>query len=377
MMREAVATARRFVGHTSPNPPVGAVIVRGGAIIARAAHERAGGPHAEAAAIAQLDPRLASGATLYVTLEPCTHHGRTPPCTDAILRAGIARVVIGTHDANPRVQGGGIERLRNHGVEVVVGVEHAACLDLTRPFFHHVARRMPWVHMKVAMTHDGSVGPRDAVTPEDRVITGPAARRDVHRMRFEHDAVLTGTGTVIADNPRLTVRDYVPDVTPRPTPMLRAVLDARLDTPPTARIVAPATTHAGTSTTIFYTCAPQDSPRADALRARGAEVVTVATDTAQRPDLVTVLRDLAERDCVSVMVEAGPTLNTALLRAKLVNELTLFIAPYDAPYTDAIPFLHDLSLAPNHETAVDHTLIGPDARLRFLLDADAAERGTR
>jgi diaminohydroxyphosphoribosylaminopyrimidine deaminase/5-amino-6-(5-phosphoribosylamino)uracil reductase len=319
-MRRVLSLARRGRGTTRPNPMVGAVIARGGRVVAEGFHRRAGGPHAELAALAGLRAGAARGATLYVNLEPCCHTGRTGPCTDAILEAGLDRVVVGMLDPNPLVDGRGVARLRRAGVRVDVGCLEDECRALNRAFAIWVRERRPLVTLKAAATLDGFIAPPPATRARGRRapfwITGPEARRAAHELRAERDAVLVGSGTVLADDPRLTVRLGGKRVA---TPA-RVVLDGRLRTPPRAHVVSRG------APTVIFTKRGASAARVRALRAAGAEVVEVPGARGRLP-LKAVLRALAARDIQSVLVEGGAAIHGAFIDAGLVDEVVLFVAP--------------------------------------------------
>lgn len=326
-MRLAVRWARRGIGHTRPNPPVGAVVVRGRDVVGRGYHRRAGLPHAEVEALAAAGAR-ARGATLYVTLEPCAHYGRTPPCTDAIVRAGIRRVVFGVPDPNPRVTGGGAEQLRAAGVEVAGGVEADACAELIAPFRKFVRTGRPWVTLKLAASLDGRVA---TATGASRWITNGKSRAYVHRLRGEHDAVLVGAGTVARDDPELTCRHARARRQP-----LRVVLDGRLRAPLTARVydVRQAPT---------LVIASQQAPRRriEALQRRGVEVCCL--DGGPHLPWDAVLAELGRRELLAVLVEGGPQVATAALRARGVDRFLLFLAP-KLIGGDGVPLVHSLGV---------------------------------
>jgi diaminohydroxyphosphoribosylaminopyrimidine deaminase/5-amino-6-(5-phosphoribosylamino)uracil reductase len=320
-MRRVLELAARGRGTTRPNPLVGAVIARGGRVVAEGFHRRAGGPHAELMALAQLPFGAARGATLYVNLEPCCHTGRTGPCTEAILSAGLSRVVVGCLDPNPVVDGRGVARLRRAGVRVDVGCLEAESHALNRAFATWVRERRPFVTLKAAATLDGCIAPADEVRPRGRRapvwITGPEARAAAHQLRAARDAVLVGSGTVLADDPRLTVRLGGR----RPVaPPLRVVLDGRLRTPVRAQVVSRA------APTLIFTRRGAPAARVRALRAAGAEVVELAAARGRLP-VAGVLRALAERDIQSVLVEGGAAIHGAFIRAGLVDEVVLYVAP--------------------------------------------------
>ena len=308
-MARALQLAERGLYTASPNPRVGCVLVRDGNMVGEGWHERTGEPHAEAHAL-QMAGEAARGATAYVTLEPCSHHGRTPPCADALIRAGAARVVVAVQDPNPQVAGQGISKLRAAGIAVECGLMEAAARELNIGFFSRMARGMPWLRSKIAMSLDGRTA---LANGESKWITGEAARRDVQHWRACSCAVLTGIGTVLADDPQLDVRDI--DTSRQP---LRAVMDSALRLPPDARLLQQ-------SGVMVYT-ATQDAQKIAVLENAGAGVV-VLPDAKGQVDAAAVLRDLAARGCNEVLVEAGSKLNGALLQAGLVDELVLYLAP--------------------------------------------------
>ena len=309
-MARALELAGRGLWTTDPNPRVGCVLADGERVIAEGWHERAGGPHAEAAALAAAGG-AARGATAYVTLEPCCHHGRTPPCADALVAAGIARVVCAMRDPNPRVDGGGFARLRAAGVAVEDGVLAREARDLNPGFVSRMERHRPWVIVKIAASLDGGTALADG---ESRWITGEVARQDVQEMRARASALLTGSGTVLRDDPRLDVR--LPGATRQP---LRVVLDSQLRMSPRARIVAP-------PGRVLVLCAGEHPERAAALRDRGAEIAVVAPAPGGI-DLAAALALLAAREVNEVVAECGARLAGALLGARLVDELVLYQAP--------------------------------------------------
>ncbi|HEV3030097.1 MAG TPA: bifunctional diaminohydroxyphosphoribosylaminopyrimidine deaminase/5-amino-6-(5-phosphoribosylamino)uracil reductase RibD [Polyangia bacterium] len=319
LMRRALVLAERGRGTTRPNPVVGAVVARGGRVLAEGFHSRAGLPHAEVNAFARLPRGAARGATLYVNLEPCCHTGRTGPCTDAILAAGLARVVVGCLDPNPLVDGRGVARLRRAGVRVDVGCLEAESRAANRAFSIWARARRPLVTLKVAASLDGFIAdglPRARGAPA--WITGPRARLAAHELRAAHDAVLVGSGTVLADDPRLTVR--LAGAAPALETPVRVVLDGRLRTPPDARLLG------GGPPTIVFTRRGASRARARALRAAGAEVVELAPSRG-RLSLAAALRALAARDIQSVLVEGGAAVHGAFISAGFVDAFALFVAP--------------------------------------------------
>ncbi len=317
-MARALRLARRGLYTTDPNPRVGCVLVDGGRVVGEGWHARAGEPHAEVHALRAAGER-ARGATAYVTLEPCSHHGRTPPCADALAEAGVARVVAAMTDPNPLVAGEGLERLRAVGIEVESGVLQAQAEALNPGFVSRMRRGRPWLRCKLAMSLDGRTA---MASGESRWITGAAARADVQRLRARSSAILTGIGTVLADDPSLNVRlsaDALYGVEPVRQP-LRVVLDTRLQMPASARLL-------GLEGETLVLTANQDVAARAALEAAGAEVVQVAARDG-RLDLRAVLALLAQREINEVLVESGPTLAGALLGAGLIDELVVYMAPH-------------------------------------------------
>ncbi len=310
-MRRALELARLGQGRTSPNPLVGAVVVRDGQEVGCGYHAAAGSLHAEAVALAAAGP-LARGATLYVSLEPCDHHGRTPPCTDAVLAAGIARVVVAHEDPDPRVRGRGIARLRAAGVEVQVGVLEEEARRLNAAYLKHRTTGLPLVTVKWAMSVDGRIATR---TGSSRWITGPQAREEAHRLRDTHDAVLVGIGTVLRDDPALTCR------IPGGRDPLRVVVDSRLRTPPDARLL-----REGSSPVVVATTPQAPRDRVQRLQRAGAEVWVCAEDRG-RVSLPDLFGRLAQRGVLSVLVEGGSGVHAAVLEAGLADRLVAFLAP--------------------------------------------------
>ena len=312
-MRRAIALAHLSEGYTRPNPPVGAVVVRGGRKLGEGRHQCAGCAHAEVEALnACREP--VKGATLYVTLEPCCTHGRTPPCTERILRDGIARVVVGCRDENGCHCGRGLELLSKRGVDVVYGVCEAEAKELVVPFFKHVNTGMPFVTLKLAMTMDGHIADRKA---SSKWITGEAARDEVQRMRRRADAVMVGAGTVLADNPSLLCRKGGGGK------LMRVIVDSRGLTPSAARVV----TDEAASRTVMATVRGLEAKRASAWSAQGAQVWAFAPDRQAHVPLKRLLKRLGGVGCLHVLCEGGGRLAGALHDAGLVDEYCFFYAP--------------------------------------------------
>jgi diaminohydroxyphosphoribosylaminopyrimidine deaminase/5-amino-6-(5-phosphoribosylamino)uracil reductase len=310
-MRRALTLAARGLNACAPNPRVGCVLVRDGRIVGEGWHERAGDAHAEVHALREAGAD-AAGATAYVTLEPCCHHGRTPPCTQALIAARVGRVVAAMRDPDPRVSGGGLAGLARAGIATSSGLREEEARELNAGFISRVTRARPYLRSKLAASLDGATA---MASGESKWITGDAARRDVQRLRARSSAILTGIGTVLHDDPRLNVRLPAGDwVQP-----LRVVLDTALRMPRDARLLREQ------GTTLVLT-ASDDARHADALRAAGAEVERVARD-GRGLALAPILAALGQRGINDVLVEAGATLNGALLEAGLIDELVLYLAP--------------------------------------------------
>lgn len=308
-MARALELAAHGLLTTTPNPRVGCVIVQQGERVGEGWHLRAGQPHAEVHALAMAGER-ARGATAYVTLEPCSHHGRTPPCADALVKAGVSRVVVAMEDPNPLVAGRGLARLRDAGVVTLGGVQEAEARDLNIGFISRMTRGRPWLRLKVAATLDGKTALENGVS---QWITGDDARRDAHRWRARSCAVLTGIGTVRDDNPQLNVRAIPTERQP-----LRVVVDARLETPLNARLLD--------GGPVLVAAALNDADRIAALQRRGADVV-ILPDDGGKVSLPALMRELGRRGLNEVLAESGFKLNGSLLREGCVDELVLYLAP--------------------------------------------------
>jgi diaminohydroxyphosphoribosylaminopyrimidine deaminase/5-amino-6-(5-phosphoribosylamino)uracil reductase len=308
MMRRALALAERGLFSATPNPRVGCVLAKDERIVGEGWHERTGAPHAEANALAAAGT-AAKGATAYVVLEPCNHHGRTPPCAEALVRAGVARVVAAVCDPNPKASRGG-DALAAAGIRFEAGLMEEEARELNIGFFSRMTRGRPWVRMKIAATLDGRTALADG---RSQWITGAEARRDGHRWRARACAVLTGIGTVRADDPRLTVREVE---TPRQP--LRVVVDSRLEIPETARIFE------GGGVLVF--CGEDRSGRRRALEAKGAEVI-VLPNARGKVELPAMLEELARREVNELHVEAGFRLNGSLVRERCADEFLIYLNP--------------------------------------------------
>jgi diaminohydroxyphosphoribosylaminopyrimidine deaminase/5-amino-6-(5-phosphoribosylamino)uracil reductase len=314
-MQRALDLAARARGRTAPNPMVGVVIVKQGRIIGEGYHRRAGLPHAEVEALRACveDP---AGAEIYVTLEPCCHHGRTPPCVEALIRAGIARVIAAVGDPNPRVDGQGFAALRAAGIAVDVGCEAAAARRLNEAYFKAVRTGLPFLVVKAAASLDGKLATSEG---HARWITGPEARAWVHRRRNETDALLVGVGTILADDPLLTTRLDDPEARSPTT----VILDTHLRTPPTARTLDPAL-----DKRVLVYCGPGVDPeRRRDLEARGATVIEAPLDAHGRVDVGHVARSLVEHCLLHVTSEGGAEVNASLFAAGIVDRVDLFLAP--------------------------------------------------
>jgi diaminohydroxyphosphoribosylaminopyrimidine deaminase/5-amino-6-(5-phosphoribosylamino)uracil reductase len=351
-MRRALQLAERALYTTDPNPRVGCVIARGSEIVGEGWHERAGEPHAEVFALRAAGER-AQGATAYVTLEPCNHHGRTPPCVDALLAARVARVVFAIRDPNPRVNGTGAARLEAAGVRVEVGLLEAEAAQLNAGFLQRMRSGRPFVRLKTGASLDGRVALADGAS---RWITSDAARADVQHWRARSSAILTGAGTIAADDPALTVR--LPNAERQP---LRVVLQTELALDISRRVFAP-------PGKVLVIGAQHAEAAAQRLRAHGVEVELVPQHVGGL-DLVAVLQVLARRQANEVLVEAGPTLSGALLSQGLVDEWLLYIAPKllgaSARPLAAIASPTELAYALRFEN-VETLKVGDDVRMRLV-----------
>jgi diaminohydroxyphosphoribosylaminopyrimidine deaminase / 5-amino-6-(5-phosphoribosylamino)uracil reductase len=340
-MEHALDLARKGVGLASPNPTVGCTIVKEGTILGEGFHQYDWRDHAEIMALTQAGDR-ARGATLYVTLEPCNHTGRTGPCTETILKAGVARVVAAMEDPNPKTRGSGFAKLRAKGVDLVTGTLEAEAQKLNEAFSYWITTKKPFVTLKSAMTLDGQLALPESPNSKKRVwITSEESRAEVQRMRHASDALLTGIGTILADNPLLTDRTGLP----RRRRLLRVILDTRLRLPLKSRII-----EATDGDLLVFTVASLKSPKARKLQKAGVELVRLKSRSGKL-DLHAVAQELGRRDILSTLLETGPRLNAAALSAGVVNRMVLFFAPKMAGQTTA-PF------APLHTAKI------PTLRLR-------------
>ncbi len=352
-MARALELARRGLYTAAPNPRVGCVIVRNGTVIGEGWHEKAGAPHAEVCALRAAGEK-AAGATTYVSLEPCTHHGRTPPCDEALIAAKVARVVAALQDPNPLVAGRGVAGLREKGIAVDCGLLENEARELNLGFVSRMTRGRPWVRVKLAASLDGKTA---LLNGRSRWITGEAARRDGHHWRACACAVLTGIGTIKDDDPQLTVREVA---TPRQP--LRVVVDSRLEIPLAARILE--------GGGVLVAAARDERAKIAALEARGAEVI-VMPNRAGKVELGELFRELARREINEVHVEAGYRLNGSLLQEGHVDELVLYLAPNiigdAARGMFSLPELTDLS-GRRELKMQDLRMVGSDIRViaRFV-----------
>jgi len=333
-MRRALRLGKKGLGYTTPNPAVGAVVVCNGEVVGEGYHQKAGTPHAEIHALRAAGDR-ARGADLYVTLEPCNHTGRTPPCTHAILKAGIRRVVIGTVDPNPVVTGGGAGFLRAHGLEVEEGLLRDECSLLIAPFAKHILTGIPWVRSKVACSLDGRIATR---TGHSKWITNQQARRSGHCLREISDAILVGKGTILADNPQLTCRR---PGRPARDPV-RVVLDSRLGIDPSSHICHLDST---APTIIVGVEGEAADGKRKALEATGAEVWLAPPDSRGRVDIKSLLKDLGDYGIQSILVEGGATVHGAFWDQGHVDEAFFYFAPLIIGGVDARPAIGGLGSA--------------------------------
>lgn len=309
-MQLALNLAQSADGQTTPNPLVGAVVVKDNQILGMGAHLKAGEPHAEIHALTMAGEK-AKGATIYVTLEPCSHHGRTPPCADLIIKKELKRVVIATTDPNPKVAGRGIAKLRNAGIDVEVGLLKAEADQINQIFYHYIKTKKPFVTLKSATSLDGKIA---TVTGESQWITGEEARRDVHQYRHQHDAILVGVGTVLADNPTLTTRLQLGGKNPT-----RIILDHKLRTPLDANVVRD-----GKAETWIITSSSASPEKIANLREAGVKVLQVSNERIQIGEMLTLL---GEHGISSLFVEGGAEVNGSFLLEGAVNQVVTYIAP--------------------------------------------------
>ncbi|URT69409.1 bifunctional diaminohydroxyphosphoribosylaminopyrimidine deaminase/5-amino-6-(5-phosphoribosylamino)uracil reductase RibD [Cytobacillus firmus] len=321
-MKLAISLAAVAKGQTSPNPQVGAVVVKNGEILGMGAHLKAGTPHAEVHAIAAAGDEV-KGADIYVTLEPCSHFGRTPPCADLIINSGINRVFIASDDPNPLVSGKGIERMQDAGIDVVTGLLKKEADALNEPFFHFIKTKTPYVTIKAASSFDGKTA---AKTGDSKWITSPESRQDVHRLRHEHDAILTGVNTIIHDNPLLTAR--LPQGGKNP---IRIVLDTNLRIPADANVIRDQSVK-----TIIFTGCEIDSTKAEEIRKYNAEVFSFP---ANEVPIKEVLKNLGERNIMTLFVEGGSEIHASFIKEGFFQQMILYMAPKIIGGNKAIPFI--------------------------------------
>jgi diaminohydroxyphosphoribosylaminopyrimidine deaminase/5-amino-6-(5-phosphoribosylamino)uracil reductase len=313
-MQKALELAAAGCGYVSPNPMVGAVVVKDGEIVGTGYHRKFGGDHAEVEALREAG-HWARGATLYCTLEPCSHFGKTPPCVDRVIESGITRVIIGSIDPNPLVNGRGITMLREHGIEVLSGLLEEACLELNESYFKFIITRLPFVTLKVAQSLDGKIA--DAAG-RSRWISNEQARRLVHRWRWQSDAVLVGIGTILADDPQLTVRE---ETGPQPR---RIVVDTHLRIPPAAKILNDDHV-AQTIIMIGHEC--KEHEKMAEIQNRGARIWPIRTTAAGSLDMRHLVERIGQEGIASVLVEGGRRLFSSLLESRFADRLKCFVAP--------------------------------------------------
>ena len=355
MMLRALELADRALFSADPNPRVGCVLAHSDSIVGEGYTSPVGGPHAEVNALRAAGAQ-ARGATAYVTLEPCSHHGRTPPCADALAQAGVTRVVYAIGDPNPLVNGGGQTRLRAAGVAVEGGLLADAAREMNIGFFSRMERGRPWVIVKIGASLDGKIA---LANGKSQWITGEAARQDVQRQRARSSAIMTGVGTALADDPRLTVRDAGIDMQGRKP--LRVICDSTLRTPTHARLFKEA------GPVVIATVSTEEA-RTAALGAAGAEVIELPADEERRVSLSALLQVLGQRGCNELLVEAGPNLSGELLARQLADELLVYLAPMVLGATAQsmlrLPEIADLKDGWQFEL-FDCTQFGDDLRLRY------------
>ncbi|MCB9366619.1 MAG: bifunctional diaminohydroxyphosphoribosylaminopyrimidine deaminase/5-amino-6-(5-phosphoribosylamino)uracil reductase RibD [Calditrichaeota bacterium] len=349
-MRLALKEAEKGAGHVSPNPLVGAVAVKGDKLLGKAYHRRFGEPHAEALLISKLTREEAQGSTIYVNLEPCCHIGKTPPCTSALISAGVARVVVAMQDPNPLVNGKGMMQLSDAGVKVTLGVCEAEAQRLNAPFVTFMEKGRPWLLLKVAQSLDGRIALANGTS---RWITGEASRKEVHAIRSRLDAVLVGALTVLDDDPELTVRHV------RGRNPIRVIADSTLRIPEDARLLR----HKHPELTWILTTENADPEKAELLKSKGIELIVCRASHDGKVDLRHAMRELARRGITSILVEGGGTVHAAMLRAGLCDELIVAVAPMligaDGKASIGELELNTLKSAPRFRT-YRHRVVGDD-----------------
>ncbi len=312
-MRMAIRLARKGIGKTNPNPMVGAVIVRNGKIIGRGYHKKCGDYHAEINAINNVKGSI-RGSTIYINLEPCSHYGRTPPCVDTLIKKGLKRVVVGTHDHNPEVNGKGIKILKSKGIKVDVGILDTECRQLNEHYFKFIKSGIPYVTVKYAQTLDGRIATK---TGDSQWISSEASRKYVHFLRSTNDGIMVGAGTVIADNPQLTVR-HVKGMNP-----LRIIVDSKLRIPINSSVLTDGNPHQ----TIIATTSNTPARKITAIKKLGVEVLVVRKERNGKVSFSSLLKELGKREIMSVLVEGGSGMITALLKVNLVDKMIIPISP--------------------------------------------------
>ncbi len=346
----ALRLAAKAKGRTSPNPMVGAVVVKNGKVIARGWHQKAGEPHAEAIALRKAG-KAANGATLYVTLEPCSHtNKRTPPCTPLVIQSGVKRVVVAMIDPNPRVSGNGIKTLKKAGVSAVSGVLEAEARRLNEAFIKHITTGLPFVTLKVAQTLDGKTA---TASGESKWITGEQARFEGHRLRDSNDAILVGINTVLKDNPSLTAR------VPKGRDPIRIVVDSTLRVPVNAKII----TQKSSARTLIATLATAQKTKIEKLQNAGAEVLLVK-GRGGRVDLRDLMKKLGARGIMSVLIEGGAEVHASAIASGIADKLAVFIAPMLMTGRDSLCSIGGISPARLSQTVRLHDVsirsMGPD-----------------
>ncbi|MBU8878760.1 bifunctional diaminohydroxyphosphoribosylaminopyrimidine deaminase/5-amino-6-(5-phosphoribosylamino)uracil reductase RibD [Bacillus sp. FJAT-29790] len=321
-MKLALTMAQATSGQASPNPKVGAVVVKNGEVLGMGAHLKAGTPHAEVHAINAAGEQ-AKGADIYVTLEPCSHYGKTPPCADLIIRSGIKRVVVAALDPNPLVAGNGIAKLKKAGIEVEIGVGEADANAMNESFYHFIQTKTPYVTIKAAASLDGKTA---AKTGDSKWITSPESRLDVHQLRHEHDAILTGVNTIIHDNPHLTTR--LPRGGKNP---IRIVLDTHLRIPLESNVIQDRAVQ-----TIIFTGSEVDTRKSESIQQFGVEVFSFPQQSVLIPD---VLKELGKRNMISVLVEGGSEIHSSFIENEAFQQIVLYIAPKIIGGKNAIPLI--------------------------------------
>jgi diaminohydroxyphosphoribosylaminopyrimidine deaminase/5-amino-6-(5-phosphoribosylamino)uracil reductase len=315
-MKEVIRFARKGMGCVSPNPLVGAIIVKNNKVLSKGYHKKYGSPHAEVDAIAKLNKTEIRNSTLYVNLEPCVHYGKTPPCADSIIQSGIKKVIIGNQDPNPIVNGKGIEKLKKAGIEVETGVMNESCLDLNKAYFKYITQKKPYVTIKIAQTLDGKIS---TLKGKSKWITSTSSRRYVHKMRMENDAILVGVNTVLIDDPELTVRM----IREKGKKTKRIILDSTLRIKENIRLLK----HTDPHNTIIVTTSRASAKKIRLLENKGVNLWILPSNSNGQVNIGSLLKKITEEKICSLLIEGGNKIFTTFLKSRETDRIVIFISP--------------------------------------------------